>query len=438
MRKVIINILGTTSKVMILALILLSYLGSSLAIAQNNKKNNFLDKDDKELAIQPIRLQVLSLTRLIDKNKPSTKQLKKQAARQITSQKIAALMLSKPALNKAEQYLVFILKASLAEQQGEHQQVIDILAKAELLEKFISKKQLNQPLFYKLNLLAARNYAKLEDFDKAYEYKKAYLKKYAKNNKNQKKQFIALLTEKYQTEKKAQENALLIEQNAIEQKKIQQIEHLKNKQQRNSLILISVGALFVMIMFRQFRVRRQLMYLSRTDALTGLVNRKTLFYLGERTLTQAQEHKSPLSVIFFDNDFFKKINDSYGHQVGDEVLRRIAKMGNEVIRSRDIFARIGGEEFVLILPDEDMTKAKAVAEHLRAKIAQHDFSQLGIKTEVTASFGVASLVPSITDFDQLLNNADTAMYQAKEQGRNTVVCFAQGQVKKHKLTVRTS
>lgn len=409
------------SKLWINTTLILCFIGginfSVFADVENNHlKKVSLDQPNIKNHQQRIRPQLLSLIKSSHKYTQSIDLNKKIKLNINTFTNI------KPHLNVAEQFLFAIVKARLAHFQNKPQQVIKLLTAAEPLEKRIAKAQLDQPLFFAFDLLMSKSYEKLKKFDKAYKYKRNYLHKYGRNNEAQKKHLVKLLTNKYQTQKMAQENKLLAGQNALEKIKIQQVTQLKNNQKRNNFILIIIGISFVVIMFRQYKIRQQLIKLSRTDVLTGLVNRKTLFYLGEQLHAKAQAQQFGYSVIYFDCDKFKKINDEYGHQVGDKVLQTIAKIGQEVIRTRDVFARLGGEEFALILPDESLSKAKAVAEHLRAKIAAHHFSSLGIEHTITASFGVASLNDNINYFDQLINLADAAMYQAKELGRNRVVC----------------
>ncbi|PCI61875.1 MAG: GGDEF domain-containing protein [Gammaproteobacteria bacterium] len=341
-------------------------------------------------------------------------------------------------LNKAEQYILLLAKAYLSKQKAELKKVIEYLTAAEKFKKKIPRAQLSQPMFMQLEWLMAESYATLGDFDQAYVHKHRYLRKYIRNNYNQKDALVEQLSKKFEMKKKLKENKLLADQNVREQEKIAKIDKLQQQQKLYTIILVVVAVVFLLIMLREYRVRRQLVRLGRTDALTGLVNRKTLFYLGERLFKKSLEQQLPLAVIYFDADYFKKINDTFGHQVGDEILKQFARIGNEVIRSRDVFARLGGEEFVLILPDENLVKAKAVAEHLRVKIAKHDFSLQGINSRVTASFGVVSTEKTVENFDQLLHDADIAMYQAKAQGRNNVVCFIEKLECKQKSHVRSS
>lgn len=402
------------------------------------KNDNKKQSDHDSIAILPIRSKVIvALTLSKNSSNLATAKILQLSLLNLSTSPQLAVSTDKP-LNIAEQYLLLMAKAYQAKHKNNYKSVVKFLINAELLNKNISSKQLSQPLFYQLHWLLAESYAIIGDFDQAYEHKKNYLSKYTQHDKIQKEKLVSFLNKKYQTEKKSKENELLRQQNEQEQEKIIQIERLQNQHKRNTIMLVCVALAFIAITFRQYRVRRKLIHLARTDMLTQLMNRKTLFYLGERLFKKAQEQKSLFSVIYFDSDYFKSINDIYGHQVGDEVLKVIAKLGSDVMRSRDIFARIGGEEFVILLPEESLTKAKAVAEHLREKIAHYDFSLLGIKENVTASLGVASNEQVNADFDQLLNAADIAMFKAKERGRNKTVCFEKQFYTTEKLSIRNT
>jgi len=392
-----------------------------------------LSKKQETLTVQPVRTQLLALLTL-SKKVTATKE-----AKQLITFKVNRLQRSKPALNDAEKYLLAIVRANVAKAQDDHQKVITLLANAEILEKTLAKKQLQQPLFFNLDWLLCQSYQALKSFDKAYEYKRKYLHKYARYTESQKKLAVESLTKKYQMQKKRKNNQLLEERNKLEKERIAQVKELKRNQQRNNVILIVIGISFVLIIFYQYRVRVKLLRLSRTDSLTGLLNRKSFFYFATQQHDIMVKQAQIYSVIYFDCDHFKAINDEFGHQIGDQVLQIVAQLGKDVIRTRDIFARLGGEEFAIILPEEDLSRAKAVAEHLRMKIADYNFTTIGLNKTVTASFGVAASNEKINDFDQVINFADAAMFQAKDLGRNRVVVYeslASQVEEQYKLTIR--
>ena len=166
---------------------------------------------------------------------------------------------------------------------------------------------------------------------------------------------------------------------------------------------------------------------ARTDALSGLPNRRAFFEQAGQELKRAKRYGKPLCVIMLDIDRFKHINDTYGHAAGDRVIRNIAEMAGAVLRDSDLPARIGGEEFALLLPESTLEGAMTVAERLRKRIAEAPMQVDDALLHVTASFGVAAYGPDNETVDDLLAAADQVLYVAKRTGRNRVVC-AQGEI----------
>lgn len=160
--------------------------------------------------------------------------------------------------------------------------------------------------------------------------------------------------------------------------------------------------------------------LAEKDGLTGLLNRRELLRRAEGALAQAHEHGAPLAAILFDIDHFKRFNDTYGHAIGDEVLRLVARSASDAVREADLLGRYGGEEFTVVLPQSDARAALEVAERLRALLAA-----TALQTEahgalaVTISVGVACCDPGEA-LDALLHRADLALYESKRRGRNAV------------------
>jgi len=404
-------------------------------VSANNKQKK---KDNNNTTLLPIRSKIISALTLSKNNS-------KLAAQQISNLSLLNTVSSSQlkqtqnkSLNAAEQYLLLIAKAYQANHVSDYKSVINCLTDAEMFNKSIAKKQLSQPLFYQLHWLLAETYAVLGDFDQAYEQKRIYLNKYARNDRVVKNKLVSLLNKKYKTKQRIKENELLEQQNKLEREKITQISNSKNQRKRNTLILIFIAIVFFGMMYRQYRVKRQLILINRIDLLTGLCNRQALFYLGKRLFKESQEDKSQLSVIYFDCDDFKKINDDYGYQIVDEILKVIAILGNDVMRSRDVFARIGSQEFVILLPEDNLAQAKAVAEHLREKIAQYDYSSLGVKEGLSASFGIVSNDKITSDFESLLKAANLALLKAKDQGGNKAVCFEEPFFTNEKLSIRAT
>ena len=178
------------------------------------------------------------------------------------------------------------------------------------------------------------------------------------------------------------------------------------------------------VVVEQMELREQAM----TDELTGALSRRAFRAEGERLAALANRHRHPLSVICFDLDHFKSINDSYGHAAGDEVLRAVAEAVQKRMRKSDLFARLGGEEFAVLLPETDRRGALDVAEILRRDISLLRFGFGARTVNVTASIGVANFDITTQDLDTLLQRADAALYQSKTDGRNRSTAWGSGDV----------
>jgi diguanylate cyclase (GGDEF)-like protein len=175
-------------------------------------------------------------------------------------------------------------------------------------------------------------------------------------------------------------------------------------------------------MEKAFRLTREMEYAhsianhaAQTDELTGLKNRRAFFQEAEQTYEHCKRNRLPLSVLMMDIDHFKHINDSYGHQAGDQVLRQIGAVICESVRDVDLCGRLGGEEFALLLTDTSIDVARATAEELRQAIARLPCEHI---EGITASLGVATMSAVDQNVHMLLNDADKALFRAKAQGRN--------------------
>lgn len=161
--------------------------------------------------------------------------------------------------------------------------------------------------------------------------------------------------------------------------------------------------------------------LTIEDSLTQIANKRALKDFLDKEFARAKRYQRDLSVIMVDLDHFKRVNDGYGHLMGDFVLRELAKIIGGRIRKEEMFARYGGEEFCIVLPEMNCEKAAQFAETLRGLIAAHSFEFEGTTLKLTASLGVAELKPEMAKFDDLVAAADENLYRAKREGRNRVV-----------------
>jgi two-component system cell cycle response regulator len=171
---------------------------------------------------------------------------------------------------------------------------------------------------------------------------------------------------------------------------------------------------------------RQTIELAVTDGLTGLSNRRYLDNHLKVLFNRAAARSKPLSVCITDIDRFKSVNDAYGHDAGDEVLKEFAARVRSTVRGADLACRYGGEEFVVVMPDTDAMSAGAIAERLRSIIESQPFhlKTAGIMLNITASLGLACSTQGAETPEQLLKQADRALYEAKNGGRNRVVAAA--------------
>lgn len=168
------------------------------------------------------------------------------------------------------------------------------------------------------------------------------------------------------------------------------------------------------------RLQSHLENMATTDSLTTLPNRAALMDCAAKEFDRARRYIHPLSVVMIDVDHFKSVNDKHGHAVGDQVLRALGEICQRGLRGSDLLGRVGGEEFVLLLPDTPQANAAYVAERMREQLAKSPITMGTLTLAVTASFGVACLSEQDADFSAILKRADEAMYLAKQNGRNQV------------------
>jgi diguanylate cyclase (GGDEF)-like protein len=224
------------------------------------------------------------------------------------------------------------------------------------------------------------------------------------------------------------------------QQKNQQIELLNRKNnllqlqqqvdqqsaQNSRLYMLLFALLTVSLGFWAYKTKRMQLSVKRmaeTDALTGICNRHHYTSLAEKTLARCKAAGEPVSLLMFDLDYFKSINDNYGHVTGDWVLKRVAEVCTGLCRGIDHLGRIGGEEFAILLHGCDLKAATRMAEDCRVRLSSIDPLPSGYTFPISASFGVSSSTTSGYDLDKLLSHADQMLYRAKREGRNRVRAF---------------
>lgn len=191
------------------------------------------------------------------------------------------------------------------------------------------------------------------------------------------------------------------------------------------LLVLALGWLILLIR-EQIELKqrtRKLEFESSMDSLTGLPVRRAFLRMFEQAIASAVRFKRPLSVAILDLDHFKKVNDTYGHPVGDLVLKRFAEVLQRTLRNVDVAGRWGGEEFVVFLPETDAEGAKVILEKVRQAISEEQFPGPADSLRVTMSAGLTRLASEILDPEEIIGLADKALYEAKESGRNRI-CLA--------------
>lgn len=335
---------------------------------------------------------------------------------------VNAMMAQNSGLNDAEWYLLYLGQAINYQANGQGDLAHQAYEKTTEYEANISENQLALPLFNQRYLLQSELYEQQEQFQLAYDQRDEYFDRMIIYYKGLNKARVEELKLKYRTEIKQNNNELLKNQNELKELQLQELAQRKQQRFYLTIVISLIILVFIVLIVRQVQVRKKLKVYAETDPLTGLSNRKVLFEKGARAVEIAKQEQKPLSVMLFDLDRFKLINDEYGHQTGDDVLKVITKLAQETVRSRDLLIRFGGEEFIAVLPDATIEQAKAMAERLREKLAQYKPKAPLKSNSITASIGVATLKADMT-LDQLIHHADIAMYEAKLSGRNQLLIF---------------
>lgn len=229
-----------------------------------------------------------------------------------------------------------------------------------------------------------------------------------------------LLQYQFDTARRDFENASLQSERRNQQQKLKAVERA-NRWQVAALISTTLLIVLLLLLFlRQRRSTQRVNKLALTDALTGVANRRHVEVAAGQALERSRALDEPLAVLTFDLDWFKRINDGHGHARGDQVLVRVARACEAVLRQNDLLGRMGGEEFIVLLPKTPSDAALLVAERLRDSVHRLDLSDLAEDLNVTISLGLAMLRPQDDGVHDVIDRADAALYRAKEAGRNRV------------------
>lgn len=216
------------------------------------------------------------------------------------------------------------------------------------------------------------------------------------------------------------ENQVLRAQQLAEQARIETMQERRNWQMVTLALVIFLLVFLMVWAVKQWRHLVFLRSVALTDELTQLANRRSIYTSGKQDLRHSINHQKSFCLLVLDLDYFKKINDTWGHDVGDKVLAKVAEISQAALRKDDRMGRTGGEEFLVTLPCTRADQAMGVALRIRRHIQKADFSGVAEGLKVTSSIGVAELKNTLETFNELVCRADSALYAAKDAGRNCV------------------
>ena len=304
---------------------------------------------------------------------------------------------------------------------GEHEQAKLSLGKAEKI--FLGLPELMGTQWQLEIIELAAELAHVNNNDsKAFQLLKEYSRKHTQLLLKQSSHKLASARVAMEVDRKHIEQALVKQQNKVNRLEGESLDI----QERNSfyfmILMACISIVVITVIAVQYRNNKKMYALSIKDPLSTLYNRRYVFEYLSTYLKGVSIEKTELSVILLDIDDFKAVNDQYGHPVGDDVIKKIAAIAQEVFRSEDVIGRIGGEEFLCVLPRTDTDQCEAIAKRFLRKVSNQIFLATP-SLRITVSIGIASLSQRSPDCDSLYLHADKALYQAKHNGKNNIVIY---------------
>ncbi len=333
------------------------------------------------------------------------------------------ILLAGEYVKEAEQHLVklqyLIDKAYIFEKMARYQEALLNLEQAEALLEYKDSDIYDTSELNILFLRAKLHYA-LGHYNQAYQIQTQYFTKSITYNEARETTEIDELRLQYQSETAQRQRNILNKNQRIQDLQLQQLT-LDTESRQVFVALLAVCLLILTwFLYRVVKGQRNLIRATRTDSLTGVTNRRRLLQLGEQYFLQSKQQQQAFSVCMIDIDFFKKINDQFGHSIGDEALKEIAIHGQSLMRDSDVFGRFGGEEFIALLPNTDHVDALEVAQRLRQNIERAQWQTQQIN-QLTVSIGITTFSQqNYESFSALLKAADEQLLRAKHSGRNKV------------------
>jgi len=236
----------------------------------------------------------------------------------------------------------------------------------------------------------------------------------------------ARLINQFEFQQQSLNNQFLDEKNLLLEQQLQQEQSMLARQTQTITLLSIFVIMILVLLILIFKLYRNNKKLAVKDPLTSLPNRRSILEDGERTFSMSKRYQQSLCVLMVDIDNFKAINDSYGHDTGDKALIFVASIFEAVLRTTDCVGRVGGEEFLIILPNCNEEQGVQLANRLFSELATKLKSSTLVLDTLTVSIGLALNSPNYDSFISLAKSADIALYNAKEQGRNQIQVYKEG------------
>lgn len=299
---------------------------------------------------------------------------------------------------------------------GQHAHAIEAYQRAEAAPDFNT----NQRYLELLYSARAQSFEALGKIPAALQDYKRYLAAHEEVAQRRSDQQAQMLREQFDTDRSNFENARLKAEQALKDRQVESLQNERRWQEVAMGLLAILICLLLLLTIRQLARLRTWKRMASMDALTSVANRRAIDHFGAAAWRQARAQREPLAVLVVDLDLFKRINDRFGHPVGDRALAQIAHACQGMLREGDLLGRVGGEEFVVVLPRTSYANAMDVAERLRKRVETLRFEDLPAGVQTTISIGVAEIAAGDDSFADIEKRADAALYRAKTEGRNRV------------------
>ena len=319
--------------------------------------------------------------------------------------------------DQANRDLVALRRAQAHAGMGRHALALTHYADAAALMEHSG----NQRYLAMLYQSRARSHQAMGRAEQAYADLQRYFEIQERITAAERSQQARLLREQFDSDRRDLENSRLANETALRERQVAALLEARRWQ----WTAMALGGVLVLVLaalvVRQLARMRRLRELAATDPLTGVANRRSIERLGEEAIAAARGSGEGLCVLILDIDHFKQVNDRYGHLTGDRALAKVATACTAALRQFDQLGRIGGEEFLVLLPHTRMAQARQVAERIRSTVEMQQFADIDPDLRLSVSIGIAELRPEDKDLQALCERADSALYAAKDGGRNRMV-----------------